>query len=44
MRQTIALYTEISFWFGSLNDAIETTWGFRSDGAWNISFRAQFAY
>ena len=25
MRQTIALYTEISFWFGSLNDATETT-------------------
>ena len=38
MRQTIALYTEISFWFESLNDAIETTQKFRSDGAWNISW------
>ena len=37
MRQTIALYREISFWFGSLNDAIETTQEFRSDGSWNIS-------
>ena len=27
----------ISFWFGSLNDAIETTQEFRSDGSWNIS-------
>ena len=44
MRQTIALYTEILFWFGSLNDAIETNQEFRSDGAWNISQVFSFSF
>ena len=41
-HQTIALYTEISFWFGSLNDAYRKR-EFRSEGAWNVSLCTKFA-